>query len=64
MDFYIHEVQQAFVLPELKEVVLMRIRQGCGALSGRKQYVRLETSVEVLTWSHGHVISLSISSNF
>ena len=37
------DVQQAFVQAELKEVVLMRMPQGCGALSGK--VVRLNRSL-------------------
>ena len=35
VDLYHFGVQQAFVQAELKEVVLMRMPQGCGALSGK-----------------------------
>ena len=48
-----------FVLAELKEVVLMRMRQGCGALSGR--VVRLNRSLYGLkqasrSW-HSHLVT-------
>ena len=35
LDLCHFDVQQAFVQAELKEVVLMRMLQGCGVLSGR-----------------------------
>ena len=35
LDLCLFDVQQAFVQAELKEVVLMRMPPGCGALSGR-----------------------------
>ena len=42
LDLCQFDVQQAFVQAELKEVVLMRMPQGCGALSGK--VVRLNRS--------------------
>ena len=43
LDLSHFDVQQAFVQEELKEVVLMRMPQGCGALSG--ETVRLNRSL-------------------
>ena len=55
LDFCDFDVQQAFVQAELKEVVLMRMPQGCGALSGKAfrlnrslLRIRLETNVTIL----------------
>ena len=43
LDLCHFDVQQTFVQAELKEVVLMRMPQGCGALSG--EIVRLSRSL-------------------
>ena len=43
LDLCHFDVQQAFAPAELKEVVLMRMPQGCGTLSGR--VVRLNPSL-------------------
>ena len=55
LDLCHFDVQQAFVQAELKEVVLMRMPQGCGALSGKAfrlnrslLRIRLETNVTIL----------------
>ena len=43
LDWCHFDVQQAFVQAELKELVLMQMPQGCGALSGK--IVRLNRSL-------------------
>ena len=52
------DVQQAFVQTELKDVVLMRMPQGCGALSGRavclnRSFYALEKASR--SW-HNHLV--------
>ena len=59
MDLCHFDVQQAFVQAELKETVLMRMPQGCGALSGR--VLRLNRSLYGLkqasrSW-HNHLVT-------
>ena len=58
LDLCHFDVQQAFVQAELNEVALMRMPQGCGALSGR--VVRLNRSLYGLkqasrSW-HSHLL--------
>ena len=51
LDLFHFDVQQAFVQAELKEGVLMRMPQGCGAPSGkvvRSSRSLYETSVTIL----------------
>ena len=59
LDLCHFDVQQAFVQAELKEVVLMRMPKGCGALSGK--VVRLNRSLYGLkqasrSW-HKHLVT-------